>query len=124
MIRFRCWYCNKRYTVPEERFGERIDCTCERRVRVPRHNGGNCRVRTPLDWLVEALVYGGGGALLGLGLALLILALFRGAILIRVTWVLIPALTLLGFLAGLFGGERGINWIGRMIRDQENSEDW
>ena len=37
----------------------------------------------------------------------------------RYGWVMIVACTVLGFLAGLFGGEPGINWIGRMIRDRE-----
>jgi len=39
----------------------------------------------------------------------------------RGSWVLIPVLTLVGFCVGLFGGEAGINWIGRMIRDQEDN---
>jgi hypothetical protein len=25
----------------------------------------------------------------------------------------------MGFLFGLFGGERGINWVGRVIRERE-----
>jgi hypothetical protein len=123
MIRFRCWYCNKRYAVPEERIGERLDCTCEQRLRVPRRSGGNCRLRTPIDWLVEALVYGGGGALLGFGLAIMILAMLPLGT-PRSGWflILIPALALLGLCVGLFGGERGINWIGQMIRDREQGE--
>jgi hypothetical protein len=123
MIRFRCWYCNKRYAVAHERIGERILCTCERRVRVPKRSGGKCRVRTPIDYLVEGIVYGFGGALLGLGLGLLIMAGLSRALLFhsRDGWLLliIPGLTLVGFVAGLFGGEAGVNWIGRLIRQQE-----
>lgn len=119
MIEFRCWYCNKKYAKREEHIGERFPCACKNLLRVPKRNGGNCRVKTAMDWLVEAVVYGGAGALLGLGLSLLIVGRFRmlGP---RQGWMLIPMLTLVGFVAGLLGGEAGINWIGRMIREREN----
>ena len=61
MIQFRCWFCNKRYAVTDQRAGERLTCTCKRLLRVPRQDGGNSRARTWTDWIVEALVYGGGG---------------------------------------------------------------
>jgi hypothetical protein len=125
VIRFRCWYCNKRYTVATERSGERLTCTCKRPLRVPQRSGGPCRVRTPIDYLVEGIVYGGGGALLGLGLGLLILAACWRFLLFDIrhgAWILIPVLTLVGFLVGLFGGEAGVNWIGRLIRAEE--EKW
>ena len=67
MIAFRCWYCGKRYAVAEARVGERLTCTCRHPLRVPKRNGGNSRVKTATDWLVEVLVYGGGGAFLGGG---------------------------------------------------------
>jgi hypothetical protein len=126
MIAFRCWYCNKRYSVADSRVGERINCTCRYTLRVPRRNGGNSRVKAPTDWLVEVVVYGGGGALLGCGLAFLILSqlprlMGRGSGLLEVGWALVGGLTLLGFLFGTFGGERGVNWVGRMIRDREES---
>lgn len=121
MIQFRCWYCGKSYTVPEKRIGERIPCTCKNTLRVPKRSGGNSRVKTLADWVVEAVVYGGGGGLLGLGLGVLItsqaLRVIRAPAL---GWVLVAGLTLAGFLVGLLGGERGINWIGRMIRGREN----
>jgi hypothetical protein len=116
-VQFRCWFCNRRYTVSDLRVGERIVCNCERTVRVPKQSGGNSRAKTLLDWIVEAIVYGGGGALLGLGLALLILALFR----VRAAVVLLAVFPVIGLLIGLFGGERGINWIGRHIRDIEDN---
>jgi hypothetical protein len=70
-----------------------------------------------MDWLVEAVVYGGGGALLGLGLALLIASRWRSQTLVM---ILVPGLTLAGFLAGALGGESGITWVGRMIRERES----
>jgi hypothetical protein len=88
-------------------------------VRVPRRDGGNSRVKTAADWLIEALVYGGGGALLGFGLAVLFLSQVRGFMMYQEEWVLVPALTLFGFLGGLLGGERGINWLGQFIRESE-----
>jgi hypothetical protein len=116
MIQFRCWFCNKAYRMPEQRVGERLTCSCKRLLRVPRQSGGNSRARTLTAWLVEGLVYGGGGALLGFGLSLLIVS---RAVRSRYGWVVIVACTVLGFFAGLFGGERGVNLVGRMIRDRE-----
>jgi hypothetical protein len=120
MIQFRCWHCNKAYMVAEDRVGERLACSCKARLRIPKESGGNCRVKSPTDWLVEGLVYGGGGALLGLGLALLVLSQWRGLAVPARGWVIVPALTAVGFLAGLLGGERGVSWVGRLIRDREN----
>ena len=117
-IQFRCWYCNKKYAVNSQRIGESITCTCDSPLCVPRCSGGRCRVKTPVDFLVEIVVYGLGGAFLGFGLAVLILsrAWFwnRGS---GLTFVV--TLTIVGFLAVLFGGERGMNWIGQMIQDRE-----
>ena len=104
MIQFRCWYCNKRYSRSNERVGEQFTCTCRNLLRVPKYDGGNCRVKTITDWLVEALVYGGCGGGLGLGLAILILSQFRWVMFIESSWALIFVLTLVGFLIGTFGG--------------------
>jgi hypothetical protein len=120
MINFRCWYCNRRYTKAEDRIGEGFTCSCERPLRVPARDGGSCRVRSLADWLVEAAVYGGCGAVLGLGLALLLLRyVYVGPWWFWYEWMMIGGFVLVGFLAGLFGGEAGINWVGRMIRDNE-----
>jgi hypothetical protein len=116
MILFRCWYCNKQYAVSEQRAGDRLTCSCKRLLCVPHQSGGNSRARTATDWLVEAVVYGGGGALLALGLSLLVLSRARVS---RNGWVVVTGCTAVGFLAGLLGGERGVNWIGSMIRDRE-----
>jgi hypothetical protein len=115
MIQFRCWYCNKHFSRPATSVGQRFNFGCNHFVRVPRADFGNSRAKTLSDWVIEAVVYGGGGGLLGFGLGVVLVAgvarVFRGT-----AYVLVPALTLTGFLIGLFGGERGINWIGRMIR--------
>jgi hypothetical protein len=105
------------------------DSSCSNELRVPRYSGGKCRIKTLADWAVEAVVYGGGGALLGGGLGLLLLSLMRfgyggaGLLFFEVAWILIAGLTAAGFLFGLLFGERGINWVGRLIRHVEN-EDW
>jgi hypothetical protein len=115
MIQFRCWYCNKHFSRPEASVGQRFNCACNHLVRVPRVNFGNSRGKTLTDWVIEAVVYGGGGGLLGFGLGVVLCAglvrVFRSS-----AFVVVPALTLTGFLIGLFGGERGINLLGRMIR--------
>jgi hypothetical protein len=121
MIQFCCWYCGKSYVVAEKRVGERLRCTCRNTLRVPRRTGGNSRVKTLADWAVEAVVYGGGGALLGLGLGVLILSQAGRLFGFLVDgWMFVGAFTAAGFLFGLLGGERGINWVGRKIRDREN----
>jgi len=88
-------------------------------LRVPKRNGGYCRVKTLVDWMVEAVVYGGGGAVLGFGFAVLCIS----RLLVRTNpLAMIPAvagMTIFGFLFGLFGGEPAINWIGRLIRGSE-----
>jgi hypothetical protein len=114
-VHFRCWYCNKHYARPGERAGERFTCTCQRLLRVPRRGGGNCRVKTPVDWLVETVVYAGGGALVGFVLALLILRYIRPVS--GPGFFLAAGFTLAGFLCGLLGGERGVAWVGRLGRD-------
>jgi hypothetical protein len=116
MIKFRCWYCNKAYSVADDRTGERLTCTCKQRVKVPRRSGGSSRARTPVEWLVESLVYGGGGALLALALAFFA---FPVPTLGNRLWVL-AGMTLGGFLLGALGGERAVNWIGRIVRDGED----
>jgi hypothetical protein len=121
MIQFRCWYCGKRYALPEARFGDRITCSCERLLCVPRRNDGNCRVKTIVDRLVEAVAYGGGGALLGLGLAVLILSQWGVDLAdFCASWIFVAGWTVFGFFLGLLGLERGVNWLGRMIRARED----
>src|SRR5262249_36539514 len=105
MIQFRCWYCNKRYAVADNRIGQQIACTCKNLLCVPKRSGGNCRVKTIVDRLVELVLYGGGGALLGLGLGLLLISRVRGVRLFGEVWTLVAAFTAAGFVAGLLGGE-------------------
>lgn len=119
MTRFRCWFCNKSYWVDDARRGERLTCSCKRWVKVPRRDNGSSRARSAVDWLVEVVVYGGCGALLGFGLGLLILS--------RVPFIrygrkeLVLGLTAIGLLAGTVFGEAGINWVGRRIRAREEA---
>src|SRR5262245_12081479 len=120
MILFRCWYCGKRYAVPEARIGERLTCTCQHLLKVPKSNGGRTKVLRPVDLLIESVIYGGGGALLGLGLGFLIVSRVP-AFRLGGRGRTIVVLTVAGFLAGTFGGERGVNWVGRMIRSREES---
>ena len=118
MIRFRCWYCNRAYLVADARIGERLVCPCDWRIRVPKVNDSSSRHRSALDWLIEWVVYGGGGGLLGFLLALLLLSRvpFLGRVANR---SLLFGCTLVGLLAGGLGGEAGVNWLGRIIRDWE-----
>ena len=120
MILFRCWFCNKHYSVADERVGQRFVCTCERRVRVPRRCRGDSRDKTLGDWVIEFFVYGGGGAFLGAGLGLVIAGQVYsrfGNLGVR-PGLFIAGLAAAGLLIGTLGGERGINWIGRRIRDK------
>jgi hypothetical protein len=120
MIFFRCWYCGRTFAVADERKGERRECTCGRRLRVPSRSGGSSRARTAADWLIEIVVYGGGGALLGFGLGLMLVAAAPPYVLgLRRRVLILAGLTLFGLLVGTFGGEAGVNWIGRMIRERE-----
>jgi hypothetical protein len=45
-----------------------------------------------------------------------------GAEFFCVGWGVIGGLTVLGFLTGLIFGERGISWIGRLIRKVEGND--
>ena len=109
MILFRCWFCNRSYAKPDEQAGARFQCTCGRRVKVPRRAGGSSKTRSLTDWLLEALVYGGACALIGFALSIAIFA--------RLPFVRRPAEVIAAFT--LFG-ERGINWLGQKLRDREN----
>ncbi|HEX3146919.1 MAG TPA: hypothetical protein VHR66_02385 [Gemmataceae bacterium] len=120
MILFRCWFCGKKYGVVDTRVGERMTCSCKHLLKVPKENNGRCKVLRPVDLLIESVLYGGGGALLGLGLGLLIVSripIFR----LGGGGKTIAVLTIIGFVAGTFGGERGVNWVGRMIRSREDA---
>jgi len=119
MISFRCWYCNKSYLKPEDQVGDYFVCSCKNTLRVPKRSGGNCRVKTFTDRLVEAVVYGGAGSLLGFFLAVALFppVWFPGRFGVRVAVVV--GMTLLGFVLGLLTGEAGVNWVGRIIRDRQ-----
>lgn len=118
MIEFRCWYCNKKYLVPEDRIGQRRRCRCGRRIKVPRYDGGSSRARTLGEWLIEAGIYGGGLSLLCMAVACGLAGRGFGPRLVSVYFVLICGTV--GFLAGAFGGERVIDWVGQRIRNWED----
>jgi hypothetical protein len=120
MIAFHCWYCGRTFLVADERKGERRVCSCGRRLRVPARSGGSSRARTATEWLIELVVYGGGGALLAVGLGFSLLTMAPPFVLGRRRRLLIlGAMALFGLLVGMFGGEAGVNWIGRMIRERQ-----
>jgi hypothetical protein len=114
MIAFRCPYCNKHYRISEEKIGAKILCSCKELMRVPRRSGGSAKYRSVGDRLIEFVVYGGGGAVLGFCFGCLC-----ARWLLR--WRVIAFCTVAGFAAGALGGERGVDWIGRRIRDRDPS---
>ena len=73
------------------------------------------RARPPGEWLIEFVIYGFGGAVLGFLLGLLMLRAVRGTSGV----LMVAGLTVAGFLLGGFGGEPAVNWVGRMIRERE-----
>jgi hypothetical protein len=113
MINFRCWYCNKPYSLADKRIGERMTCSCQNVLRVPKRDNGNSKFNTLTDWIVVTVVYGGGGAVIGLVAALIIVGQWWIAFSIHYVpaLVLTGSLMLAGLLAGLLGGERGITWL-------------
>lgn len=117
MIQFRCWFCNRSYLKPDSQVATRFECSCGRRAKVPKRSHGSSKVRSFQDWLIESVVYGGAGALIGFGLSV---AIFARLPVVRRPSEVIVALTLFGLLAGTLFGERGINWIGQKLRDREN----
>ena len=117
MITFRCWFCSRAYAKPADQARRRFECGCGRRVKVPKRSGGSSKVRSLLDWLIEALVYGGTGALIGFVLSI---AIFARIPIVRRPLEVTLAFTAFGLLVGTLFGERGINWIGQKLRDREN----
>ncbi|MDY3557161.1 DUF1922 domain-containing protein [Gemmata sp. JC717] len=118
MISFRCWFCNRAFVKPDGQAGARFECGCGRRVKVPKRSGGTSRAFSLLDWLLEALIYGGAGALIGFGLSVAVLSRLP---VFRRPGEVIAAATVLGLAAGTAFGERGINWLGQKLRDRENA---
>jgi hypothetical protein len=116
MIQFRCWHCHKMYRVADDRVGERITCSCQRPVRVPKNSGGSSRVPSVGDWLIEVVLCDGGGAFLGACLAVVIISRFPIPIFFWTRWDLLLVLTLGGFVVGTIAGVRGLEWLGRRIR--------
>jgi hypothetical protein len=118
-VRFRCWKCRHRFSVARNRVGDKLQCDCGEDVRVPDGDHGNCRVRTLLDRLIEAILCGGGCALIGF------LAVVYAFPVIGVR--VFPSEIAFGGAAvaigcGLFGlllGERALDLIGAFLRARE-----
>jgi hypothetical protein len=118
-VRFRCWKCRHRFGVARTQIGRTLQCDCGENVRVPSVDHGNCRVRTILDYLVEAFLCGGGCALIGflaamyafppLGFHAFGEGIISGAAVVAVG-------------CGLFGmlfGERALDMVGAFVRARE-----
>lgn len=116
MILFRCPSCGKNYSVANERIGELLMCGCKQDLKVPRRSGQSAKYRTWSALFIETLIYGGGGAMIGLLFGIVLVSQIPT---FRTGKYVIAVLTFAGLLVGTFGGERGINWIGRKIRDRE-----
>jgi hypothetical protein len=121
IIRFRCWYCNRKHVAGWDQVGQRRVCHCGERYRVPRSPGISWRNKTILDRFLEFAVYGGGCALLGFGVGLLIAARFflRRALFLE-AGILVGGLTLAGLMLGGLLGEFGVNWLGSLLRHEED----
>jgi hypothetical protein len=118
MIKFRCPYCRRSYLVSEEKIGEKRQCGCGETLRVPRRSGGSARHRTVGQRLIEIFVYGFGGAFLGFLLGMMPLYTL-GRYSFRLGWQIGLYVAVAGFLIGALGGEKGIDWIGRKLRDRD-----
>jgi hypothetical protein len=117
LIRFRCWKCRRKYAKAAAKIGTTFKCSCDYLVRVPKKDGGNCRVKTVTDYVVEAVLCGGGGALLGFLISLVLVGRFLRFV--RGGFWLIPGMTIACGLIGFFGGERAIDYLGDMLRENE-----
>jgi hypothetical protein len=126
LIRFRCWYCNRKHVAGWDQVGVRRVCHCGERYRVPRNPGDIAwRARGLHEWLLEFVLYGLGGALLAslifLAIVLLPLRIFLGVdpfVGGAMTLILLGITAVLGFLAGVVFGERGINFISSLWDDR------
>jgi hypothetical protein len=113
-IQFRCWYCNRTHAASWDQVGQQRVCNCGERYRIPRREGIARRSKSVFDRSLEFLIYGLGGGVLGLLFGLLLGSL--GGL------ILAPALAAVGFLVGGLFGERGINWIGALLRATEEDD--
>ncbi len=123
LIRFRCWYCNRKHVAGWDQVGEKRVCHCGERYRVPRYPGDIAwRDKGLLDRFLEFAIYGTGGAFLCGLPALVILARVRPCGYVA-SGVILATTIFLGFTIGAFFGERGINWIGSRLRDETDLHD-
>jgi hypothetical protein len=119
MIRFRCWYCNRTLAASWDQVGERRVCNCGERYRVPRRGDISRRDKRILDRFLEVVIYGIGGGFLGILVGLMLGAESEGLLGFAVA---AGVGFLIGGLTGGLFGERGINWIGSLLRNLEGEE--
>jgi hypothetical protein len=123
LIRFRCWYCNRKHVAGWDQVGEKRVCHCGERYRVPRNPGDIAwRDKSLLDRLLELAIYGTGSALLCGLPALAILARVRPCGYLA-AGVILATTIFIGFTIGALFGERGINWIGSRLRKETDLDD-
>jgi hypothetical protein len=118
LIRFRCWKCRRKYAKAAAKIGTTFQCSCDYVIRVPKKDDGNCRVKTIADYVIEAVLCGGGGAIFGFFISLVLVGRYlrfvQGAF-----WV-VPVVTIVCGLIGFFGGERAIDFFGDMMRREDD----
>jgi hypothetical protein len=73
-----------------------------------------------LDWVLEFVIYGGGCALLVFILGFFLLGRFYFRSMIQGGWIVVAAMTMVAFLLGGLFGERGVNWVGSLLRQWED----
>ena len=119
-VRYRCWYCNREYDSPIEKIRQILKCSCGRQLRVPRKKNGSSKYLSLRERVIEFVAYGVSGALL-FGLLGYFLFFRFGGIGIRPGRVIgiLDFSLMMGLICGL-GGERVVNWIGRILREREN----
>jgi hypothetical protein len=122
LIRFRCWKCRRKYSKAAAKIGTTFKCSCDYLIRVPKRNDGNCRVKTFADYVIEAVLCGGAGAMFGFFLSLLIVGRMRFFVPVQGAFLLVPLLTIGCAIIGFFGGMRTIDFFGDMFRRQDDDD--
>jgi hypothetical protein len=118
VIRFRCWYCNRKHIAERDRIGEQRTCNCGERYRVPRRSGVSDRDRSVVDFLLEFVLYGLAGGVMCAFVGFVIYARTRILPGVEGLVFLVAVPGLVGFLIGGFFGERGVEAIRSYFADR------
>ena len=119
MLNVRCPICHRKFAKREDQIGQTFSCSCKELLKVPKRSGDARRVRSLAERSVEFAVYGAGGAVVGLVLAVVLFSRLRilpGDQYALLVWPIV------GFVAGGVFGETGANFVGRLIRDREERD--